>query len=264
VRNRLKAIFYALLSILISVSAYLVPMLVALLSTMVDGDFEVDEPPEERAVEYMASMSLTPFPDPSERVREVTETLEKPPKSLEAESKKKAVEKAELAVVNPKAKPQPVPKDQPDPAGGGDGGEGTPSGGKVVGPTQDGEGSKKQDCLPDNPDIKPLGANKYQVKRALIDDYSNSPLKAQRLADTHWLKKDGENFGFRVLRVRCGNDLYQLGFRGGDAVLSVNEEPVTSLGQAVEAYRKLRNKKRLRVKIRRNKKEMVLEYVLVE
>ena len=90
-RNRLKAIFYALLSILISVSAYLVPMLVALLSTMVDGDFEVDTPPEERAVEYMASMSLTPFPDPSERVREVTETLEKPPKALETEAKKKAV-----------------------------------------------------------------------------------------------------------------------------------------------------------------------------
>ncbi len=47
--NRLKAIFYAFLSILISISAYLVPMLVAFLSTMVDGDFEVDAPPEERA-----------------------------------------------------------------------------------------------------------------------------------------------------------------------------------------------------------------------
>ncbi|MCK6524570.1 hypothetical protein L6R49_24455 [Myxococcota bacterium] len=55
-----------------------------------------------------------------------------------------------------------------------------------------------------------------------------------------------------------------LGFRGGDAVLSVNEEPVTSISQAVEAYRKLRNKKKLRVKIRRNKKELVLEYTLVE
>ena len=55
-----------------------------------------------------------------------------------------------------------------------------------------------------------------------------------------------------MLQMRCGDDLYQRGFRGGDAVLSVNEEPVTSLCQAVEAYRKLRNKQ-----------EMVLEHTLV-
>ena len=62
--------------------------------------------------------------------------------------------------------------------------------------------------------------------------------------------------------MRCGNDLYQLGFRGGDVVLAVNGETVTSVAQAIGAYRRLRKEKVLEVTIRRNQVERVLKYTL--
>lgn len=217
-------------------------------------------PEEERVVEYMASMSLTPYPDPSAEVKELSAELLEPPsnfKSTTKETPQKPTEAPPPAATSAKGRPVPV-VEAPPPSGS----DAERSGGKVRGPTQDGEGRKKQDCLPDNPAITRVSSTRARVKQELVDYYTSHLIEAQSLANTHWLKKDGENYGFRILRVRCGNDLYQLGFRGGDAVIAVNDEPITSLPQAIRAYQKLRSKKRLRVDIRRNNKPMTLEFVL--
>lgn len=224
------------------------------------GDLELLPVPE-RTTTYMASMSLTPYPEPSEEVREVSEALLEPPAPYKNKSdtpSKKQTEAPPPEATSDKGKPVPVPEAAPP-----SGSDAIASGGKVQGPTQDGDGRRKQECLPANPEIIRVSATRVRVKQELVDYYTTHLLKAQDLAETWWQKgKSGEVVGFRVTRVRCGNDLYQLGFRGGDVVLAVNDEPVTSTGQAISAYRKLRDKRKLKVDIRRNGQPITLEFIL--
>jgi len=218
------------------------------------------ERPAERTATYMASMSLIPFPDPDREVREVTEELlETPGREGDAEAEEGS--EAPLEANAEEGEQQPPKEGTPKPTE--EQVDELRSGGKSRGPTQDGEGDTPQDCLPDNPDIEALGENAYRVKQELVDYYVNHLREAAKMADTFWQKgKGGEVIGFRVRRVRCGNDLYQLGFRGADVVLAVNGETVTSIPQAIGAYRRLRKEKVLRVRIRRNKQERVLRYEL--
>ncbi|HJN75452.1 MAG TPA: hypothetical protein QGF58_16100 [Myxococcota bacterium] len=238
---------------------FLLPMAMGVAYEAGTLGFEVDEPPE-RTAHYMASMSLIPFPDPDEQVREITEELMKPPGRSGDASEEEGSE-SPLEANTDKGEQEAPKEGAPQPTE--EQVDRIKSGGKTKGPTQDGEGSKAQECLPDNPDIKDQGDDTYRVKREMVDHYVNHLRQAATLADTFWQKgKGGEIIGFRVRRVRCGNDLYQLGFRGGDVVLAVNGETVTSVAQAIGAYRRLRKEKVLEVTIRRNQVERVLKYTL--
>ena len=224
------------------------------------AEFYVETPRSERTVEYMASMSLIPFPDASEEVREVTdELMQAPGPTKGSEDDDDQGTEQPLEQTTDKGNPmrtgrRKVTEEVVD---------GVKSGGLNEGATQDGDGAEAQDCLPDNPKIKNLGNDRYRVPRALVDRYVNDLKAAESLATTYWqLGREGEVIGFRIRRVRCGNDLYQAGFRGGDVVIAVNEEPVATTPQIVKAYFKLRKKNKLRILIRRNRKERELKYTL--
>ncbi|MCB9742249.1 MAG: PDZ domain-containing protein [Alphaproteobacteria bacterium] len=268
-KRRVKAVFQAVLAFTLTASAYLGPFVMAVLATKIPDIalFEKEEP----AVRYMASMSLTPFPDPTAEVVELTEELLEPPprmkpkeKPQEKQEERKAPEEASAPVdaqegpgtpikQGAQSKKDPVPQTS-----------GERSGGKSFGPTQDGTGKKAQDCLPDNPDITKVDNYTYRVKRDLIDYYVNHLKKAETLATTLWVEtKTGEITGFKVTKVRCGNDLYQLGFRPGDVVLEVNGAPVTSAKEAIAAYLELRNANVLKVRLRRRKQMYELTFRLV-
>ena len=235
-------------------------MLLLVLYDVLGADFYVDEPQAERTVEYMASMSLIPFPDASEEVREITDEL------LQEPGPTKGAESDEAGTDNPleatSDEGTPAPK-QGTPTLTAEDEEAVRSGGKSTGPTQDGDGDKAQECLPDNPDIEAMGEDRYRVKQEVVDYYVNHLNQAEELAVTYWQQgKEGEIIGFRIRRVRCGNDLYQLGFRGGDVIIAVNDEPVATTAQIIKAYMKVRNKKKLTVTLRRNKKERTFRYTL--
>ncbi len=230
------------------------------------GDASITAPDERTAV-YMASMSMIPFPDASAEVIEVTDELVNQPKARpEAESSQGRTD-APLPEIDPQGK-TPAPEHSDTPTR-----KSTPSeeevadslraGGRVEGQTQDGDGKKAQACLPDNPAIRPAGGDIYDVDQDLVDYYVDHLREAEKLANTFWqVGRDGEVKGFRIKRVRCGNDLYQLGFRGGDVVQAVNGEPITSIPQAIKAYRKVRRKQKLVVEIKRNKNERTLVFRL--
>ena len=228
---------------------------------VLQADFYVETPRTERTVEYMASMSLIPFPDASEEVREVTDELMQAPGPTEGTEDEGETEGTEQPLEQTSDDGPPtrtgrrkVTEEVED---------GVKSGGLNQGATQDGDGAEAQDCLPDNPKIKNMGNNRYRVPRELVDRYVNDLKAAEQLATTYWqLGKEGDIIGFRVRRVRCGNDLYQAGFRGGDVVIAVNEEPVATTAQIVKAYFKLRRKNKLTILIRRNRKERELKYTL--
>ncbi|MCB9765821.1 MAG: hypothetical protein H6739_38960 [Alphaproteobacteria bacterium] len=266
-RRRIKAIVQAILAFTLTAGFYLGPLAAAVLVGALE-DTIVSELPLQRTVDYMASMSMIPFPEPNAEVIEVTQELLEPPSSKEATEPPPEPERADSSSTAP-VKPQDGPGKKIE---AGEQSQKTPppgstterSGGKVKGPTQDGEGARAQDCLPDNPDIRAMGDHRYRVKQDLIDYYVNHLREASALAVTAWQKGgQGDITGFRVFRLRCGNDLYQLGFRGGDLVQEVNGEPVTTTRQAIGAYLRLRNEKRLEVTIKRRKEIITLRYRLV-
>lgn len=267
--RRVKAAFQAVLAFTLTTTAYLGPFVMAVLATKIP-DIELFDKPEP-AVRYMASMSLTPFPDPTAEVVEITEELMEPPprmkpkeKPQEKQEKREAPEEASAPVdaqegpgtpikQGAQSKKDPVPQTN-----------GQRSGGKVQGPTQDGTGRKAQDCLPDNPDIKKVDDYSYRVKRDLIDYYVNHLKKAEQLATTLWVETNsGEITGFKVTKVRCGNDLHQLGFRPGDVVLAINGAPVTTTKEAVAAYMELRSANVLKVRLRRRRQIYELTFRLI-
>lgn len=262
--STLRLIAGASVSVGITFGAYCSPLIVgAILAIFADERRPARAEPGEEVVEYMASMSLTPFPDPSARALEVTEELLAPPSRHNQPAAKPSESKAKTAPVKAVSGVKGTPVASGEPTSTDRAGSNQVSGGKVRGPTQDGEGSVAQECLPPNPEIHQVTSVRWRVSQELIDYYINHLRAAEKLADTRWVEgKSGSVFGFRVLRVRCGNDLYQLGFRGGDTVIAVNGEPITSTAQAVSAYMKVRNDKRVKVKLKRRGQEMEYEYVL--
>lgn len=261
----LEKLTHALLAMWIVGLFYFGPFLGAVITLRVADELDI-EAPERPAVEYLASMSMIPFPDPSAEVLETTKELMEPPKKPKSEAKPEETGAPAEVEDSPGGTPVPKAKSEPKTASGDREGDEEPaerSGGLVEGPTQDGTGRKKQECLEPNPDIQQVSATRFRLKEEIVDYYVNHLNEADKLATVYWNKgPDGEIDGFRIRRVRCGNDLYTAGFRGGDVVLAVNGESITSVPQAIKAYLKLRTKKKLTIKIRRRKEELELTYVL--
>lgn len=133
-------------------------------------------------------------------------------------------------------------------------------------PNGDGTGGrgKGDKCLPENPKIKQLDDGRYQIEQSLVDKYTDDLKAAERLAYVSWHRgADGEIDGFKVTKLRCGGVLHQAGFRNGDVVTSVNGKEVTTILDALSAYRKLRNKRTLRVELLRKGQPVKLVYKLI-
>jgi hypothetical protein len=122
---------------------------------------------------------------------------------------------------------------------------------------------RQKKCLEPDPRIQTRGGDKYAIDRDLVDAYTSDLKKASKLAWVGWHRDaDGEIDGFRVKRIRCGSVLHQAGFRNGDVIHTVNGKPVTSIPQALSAYRKLRKKRILNVELQRKGEARKLRYRL--
>lgn len=133
----------------------------------------------------------------------------------------------------------------------------------VKGPTKKGggKGSKKQKCVDPTPGIATVGENEYSIERQIILDLANDLDKASRLAWTAWAYNEkGKTIGFTVKKIRCGSILDQAGLQNGDIIHEINGKNVTSITQAFGAWRKVRKKDLVRVKITRKGEKMELRY----
>ena len=122
---------------------------------------------------------------------------------------------------------------------------------------------RSRKCLDHDPGIVKTGSNRYTVDRSVIAPYA-SPQKAEELAWTAWhTDAEGEVDGFVVKRMRCGSLLRQAGFKNGDVVLAVNGNPITTLLQGFNTWRKVRKADTFRVKVQRKSGEVdVLRFTL--
>lgn len=126
-----------------------------------------------------------------------------------------------------------------------------------------GRRGKKRKCLEADPRIVAKGADRFSVDRDLVDAYTSNLKTASKLAWVGWHRDDeGEIDGFRVKKIRCGSVLHQAGFRNGDVIHTVNGKPVTSIPQALSAYRKLRKKRILNVEVERKGATRKMRYRL--
>ncbi len=129
--------------------------------------------------------------------------------------------------------------------------------------SEDGAPKKKRSCEEGTDAITQLGPDHYQIERELIDYYASDMHEAMTLASVYWYREEGEIVGFKVRRIKCGSVLHQAGFRNGDVIRSINGREVTTIPQALAAYRKLRRKRKLEVVLTRRTGDTVsLRYKL--
>jgi membrane-associated protease RseP (regulator of RpoE activity) len=110
--------------------------------------------------------------------------------------------------------------------------------------------------------ITKLGQRRYQIKASAL---------ARALGNLRWLPgaarvapdvRDGKPFGFRIVWVKPGGPIAQLGLRNGDILVSVNGLDITTPDHALEAYGKLKAARRLVLGIVRDGQRATLEYVI--
>ena len=108
-----------------------------------------------------------------------------------------------------------------------------------------------------------MGVDRYRVDRALVDRYTKRIKDAYSLAYVTWARDRGDRvIGFKVKKIRCGSVLFDAGFRNGDVITAVNGRRVTTIAQALLAYRKLRTQRRLDVDVVRRGQQRSFRYHL--
>ena len=120
-------------------------------------------------------------------------------------------------------------------------------------------------CEPDRDDIEEVADTAFRVEDRLVYFYANHVPEANKLAATWWNKDDqGDRYGFKVGRMKCGSVLHQAGFRNGDVIVAVNGLTITSYADGVTAYMRLRAKRVLWVDVLRRGEPVRLDFVLVD
>ena len=283
----LEKLFYIAISVGLATLGYATPLFVLLLSAVLPDpeDILVRD-----AVEREVGLAADPgtlddaflrdipgpppqTPEPGEAVVEPVAVAPAPPPPKAEERPEPPKEEAPPPTAEEERAGADLPKDLPEnPIAPGAGARGLARADQVVrqanaagvkGPAKKGggKGSKKQKCVDPTPGISQVGDNEYSIERQIILDLANDLDKASKLAWTAWAYNDkGKTIGFTVKKIRCGSILDQAGLQNGDIIHEINGKNVTSITQAFGAWRKVRKKDLVRVKITRKGQKMELRY----
>ena len=129
------------------------------------------------------------------------------------------------------------------------------------GANKDSKRHTRRKCDDPTQAIAQTSDSSWSVERDLVEYYTSS---MSALRELGWVKRhrgtDGKADGFMVRGIRCGSPLHQAGFRNGDVIHEVNGKKVTSVPQVITAYRKLKKKDAVRVRLSRKGAGMKLTY----
>lgn len=119
-------------------------------------------------------------------------------------------------------------------------------------------------CVDPTPGIVQISEEEFEIDAEIVAFYSHDLMEASKLAYVSWAYNDAEEIiGFKVRRIRCGSPLWQAGLRNGDIVTSINGRTITTIPQALKAYRKLRKRDNFRIEIDRKGETLKYKYKLV-
>lgn len=74
----------------------------------------------------------------------------------------------------------------------------------------------------------------------------------------------GSPDGFLLTHIRSGSLVEDMGFLNGDVVRRVNSLPVTSAGEVISAYQKLRDTDEVTIEVERDNRIVLLSYQIVD
>lgn len=123
-------------------------------------------------------------------------------------------------------------------------------------------GFKKQAPQNSGP-IKKSGEFDFAIKKTDLNKYLNnlsSVLQDARMVPN----KDefGAIKGFRFMSIKPGSIYEELGFKVGDVITSVNDEPVNSPQRAMELYNALKSENRVNINVERDGRPETFNYTV--
>ena len=111
-----------------------------------------------------------------------------------------------------------------------------------------------------NEGIEKISDTKFVIQRSVVDKVlanQGSLMKAARVIPH---EEDGRVVGMRLYGIRRNSLLGRLGVRNGDMLRTINGFDMTSPDTALEAYTRLRTADSLTLAIKRQNKDMTIEY----
>jgi general secretion pathway protein C len=112
--------------------------------------------------------------------------------------------------------------------------------------------------LTDN--IEKLSDTKFKIQRSLVDKVLANQGSLMKSARVIPHEEDGRVVGVKLYGIRRTSLLGRLGVRNGDMLRTINGFDMTSPDTALEAYSRLRTADKLTLAVKRQNKEMAIEY----
>ncbi len=103
------------------------------------------------------------------------------------------------------------------------------------------------------------------MKRSDLEKYTSdlpSILKQARMVPNIIPGSGGRVEGFRFVSIEPDSIFSKLGFKPGDVIKGVNNEPISSPTQAMEMYNTLKSSERLTLGVNRDGKDETFDYTI--
>jgi general secretion pathway protein C len=108
--------------------------------------------------------------------------------------------------------------------------------------------------------IEKISDTKFSIQRSLVDKVLANQGSLMKTARVIPHEEDGRVAGVKLYGIRRNSLLGRLGVRNGDMLRTINGFDMTSPDTALEAYSTLRNADKLTLAVKRQNKEMTIEY----
>lgn len=108
--------------------------------------------------------------------------------------------------------------------------------------------------------IEKITDTKFNIQRGLVDKVLANQGSLMKTARVIPHEEDGRVVGVKLYGIRRNSLLGRLGVRNGDMLRTINGFSMTSPDTALEAYSRLRSADKLTLAVKRQNKEMTIEY----
>ena len=108
--------------------------------------------------------------------------------------------------------------------------------------------------------IEKISDTKFIIQRSIVDKVLANQGSLMKTARVIPHEEDGRVVGVRLYGARRTSLLGRLGIRNGDMLRTINGFDMTSPDTALEAYTRLRTADKLTLAVKRQNKDMTIEY----
>ncbi len=108
--------------------------------------------------------------------------------------------------------------------------------------------------------IEKISDTNFKIQRSLVDKALANQGSLMRTARVIPHEQDGRVVGVKLYGIRRNSLLGRLGIRNGDMLRTINGFDMTSPDSALEAYSRLRSADKLSLAVKRQNREMTIDY----